>query len=257
MLKYSVHGLTFNLYDSIKELPSSVYQKAKQYDVLASELAYTKEMLDQQKAQLGLLRELGSKPQAAQLEINIRLSEGLIEANFRPDRLAWATYVKWNRRMSESELDEHITELLGKGLTDEYIGDMMSRVNQKISGEVRRYFKSRNKQGKTLNEAERYRQYLLAKLTWYQEPTDENKQKYKSLLRQMLEARPILSFDGEDSVIVELEKNYAKLCVSLTECGCPDPARLTVFELYTWLETQEEKYEAHKKALTKDAPKRR
>lgn len=68
----------------------------------------------------------------------------------------------------------------------------------------------------------------------------------------LVTARPPLCFrDGDaNNVLTEMEKAHVKLGVTLSELGCPDTRRLTVYERYAWIETIEDKYEAQKLALT-------
>lgn len=68
------------------------------------------------------------------------------------------------------------------------------------------------------------------------------------------QSKPV-NFRPENSDLIEMEKGWGKLCVTLAECDCPNADKLTLYQLYVWLEAMEEKYEAMKQ--TSHSPKKR
>ncbi len=97
-----------------------------------------------------------------------------------------------------------------------------------------------------------YVSYVRAKIVWAMDPTEANNERLDLAFSRLVTARPPLCFrDGDPkNVLTELEKAHVKLSVTLSELGCPDTRRLTVYERYAWVETLEDKYEAQKAALT-------
>ncbi len=102
------------------------------------------------------------------------------------------------------------------------------------------------------------RQYLIAQLKAAMEPDD------LALQAKLTEAfglvigqtRPV-NFRPESSDLIEMEKGWHKLCVTLAECDCPNPQALTIYQLYIWLESLEEKFEAFKKNNPPNGTKRK
>ena len=58
--------------------------------------------------------------------------------------------------------------------------------------------------------------------------------------------KPACFRDSGPHVLTQMDKGYGRLLVTLSECGCPNPDNLTVYQFYNWLESLEEKYEAAK-----------
>ncbi|WP_338871715.1 hypothetical protein WBJ53_26115 [Spirosoma sp. SC4-14] len=121
------------------------------------------------------------------------------------------------------------------------------RCKKKLRTELKRYFPSRFGPQRSLNELSRLKQYLQAQLRAVLNPGPDSAAALNLQFALVVgQHKPIHLRDDPKNTIVGMEKGWTKLCVTLTECGCPDPERLTVFQLYTWLETLEEKYEAQK-----------
>ena len=121
---------------------------------------------------------------------------------------------------------------------------------------MKRFFPARfNKSGSARNQLEQLRKYLLAKVSHILDPADETIKALNDAFAILVgQQKPACFRDSGPHVLTQMEKGFGKLLVTLSECGCPNPDSLTVFQFYTWLESLEEKYEAQKPKT--NAPKR-
>jgi hypothetical protein len=81
-------------------------------------------------------------------------------------------------------------------------------------------------------------------------PTPETEKRLQAAFEIVVMQTPPSCFrNNEKHVVASMEKGYAKLGVTLAECGCKNYEDLTVFQFYTWLESLDEKYQAQIDAL--------
>jgi len=135
-------------------------------------------------------------------------------------------------------------------LTQSHIEVSRGEAKRRIESEVKRYFPKRLHKARGYNELERYKTYLYLKAQYMLNPTDDAEKRMNEALAAVVGTqKPPIFRDSPENILVQMEKSYAKLVVTLAECGCPDPDALSVYDQYTWIESLEDKYEAQRNAL--------
>jgi len=127
--------LAVTLFDSIKELPANLYQKARQYECMDADLGSSEAERDKLLSQIALFIQTGQKAEAAEGLYNYRLARTLALAGYQPNQLEWACYVQAVNGepvadYSEEGLEKLIERLSGLGLTQNDIDTLRDEVKK-------------------------------------------------------------------------------------------------------------------------------
>ncbi len=247
-------SLVLGVNESIKTLPSARYSEFSLYDIMERELGGGEQGHRERQEQMDLFNETSHTESANQLLNNIRLAQSLLAMNYYPVQLQFACLVDTVNGQactdySEDAMLARLNDWASSGLTEEMLTEKVADISGNIQDELTRYFPKRFGKGRTLNQMARYERYYLMKAEAAIEPSEELNETVREALSDIMSTRKPMCFQEGKNIITTLEKDYSKLCVALAEAGCPDPYSLTVFQMYTWLESLEERYEAQKAAF--------
>lgn len=128
-------SLQIKLYDSLKAMPAALYQKAKQYEVMAAELGTSVEELNASLARVENYGLAGEKEKFAEQLHNYRLAWALAKDGYEPGQLEWACYIYSVNDVpltdySEAALTALIEEWSGDGLTQAAIEETLDEVKK-------------------------------------------------------------------------------------------------------------------------------
>lgn len=123
------------LYDSIKEMPASLYQAARQYEVMAAELGSNEAEQIDMLAKAENYVVAGKLPEFHEQMKNYRMARYLTKERFQPGQLDWACRVasvngEAITDYSEDALLAKIDEWSALGLTQQLIEDTLADVKK-------------------------------------------------------------------------------------------------------------------------------
>ncbi|GAB3783296.1 hypothetical protein GCM10028818_40990 [Spirosoma horti] len=129
-------SLTVVLYDSIKDLPASAYQLARQYEVISAELGQNEAEQIAMLTQAENFAMTGKLAEFSEQMANYRLARALTKQNFQAGQLDWACRLHSVNGVvmtdySEDSLVAKIEEWSKLGLTQQLIEDLLDDVKKK------------------------------------------------------------------------------------------------------------------------------
>lgn len=263
MLSLTINNtLTVGLYDSIKDYPARLQLEAKQYAIMGSSLASTDEELQAKKDRIDLLLYHGQAAEAHLEQHSWNLSKQLMADNFHPLHLEWACHLASVNNVPLASYDEDmlvslLASMSEQSLKAEHIESSLSEVKERMFDETSRSYPSRVMKGK-YNSLLRLKDYGLALVEHYQTGSEESSRKLDEVTLSLLSTqKPANLTNSPENSLVILEKSQFNLNATLQECGCTAPEKLTVYELYGWIERLEAQNERQKAALAQTKPGKR
>lgn len=251
MKKIKLGGKAVEIYDSIEELPITrfhAYNKMLLVDAgIGSDLSDVDNHISRA---VGFMQD--GKADMAERELdNLRQCIYFAQSEISPRCMAFAALVKsidgveYNGVGTDS-LKEVVAKLGGSKVGELF--ENLLTVKKKIDEELTLYFPHEFEDAKSKEYFDKLRQKAI--LTLDAVISDEaDDSKLKAITREVLTYFKPQVFDGTESVEIQHDKQFDKMCIALSKSLHIQPKKLTTLEFYNAFEYLKEQIKAEEKAL--------
>lgn len=253
MKTISLANRTLKLYDSIDEMPITVFQKYNKYIIIDSGLGSDIDSVDEHIVQIAKLINSGDKKKAMQELQNMRQNLHMIVSQISPRYLAFATLIysidgKKVESLSDSSLQELLSEL--KDASHNTVIDILYRLKKKLSTELESYFPDNFDSAKEKDVYEKIKQRTILQLRGIIEEK-EYADKIADIELSLLKSYKPRIFTGKDSFELKYDKQFESACMLIGQKANLNAKSMTVLQFYTTLYNIQKQLEAEAKAYKK------
>lgn len=251
MKKIKFAGKAVEIYDSIEELPITrfhAYNKMLLVDAgIGSDLSDIDNHINRA---VGFMQD-GKADMAEQELNNLRQCIYFAQSEISPRCMAFAALVKSIDGVGFDGVGtdslKEIVEKLGGSKVGELFDNLLT-VKKKIDEELTLYFPHEFEDAKSKEYFDKLRQKTLLTLdAVINEDADERK--LKAITREVLTYFKPQIFEGTESVEVQHDKQFDKMCIALSKNLNIQPKKLTTLEFYNAFEYLKEQIKEEAKAL--------
>lgn len=245
MRKVSLSGHVVEIYDAIDELPMRRFHRYNKMVLVDAGIGSDLSALDAHLEKAAMFIK-DKTPELAQKELeNLRKCVYFIHTGLSPRSLAFAVLVKSIDGkpcddMSDKALQEVSERLSGVSVRE--TAALFEAVKKKIDDELRVYFPGMFDDARDKEYYDELRRHTLAVLnTIINGETEERNALVERLSMSLLHYAKPQSFTGKDNAEIAYDKQYEKMCLTLSRelnCNAKD---MTVMEYYTAFEYLKEK----------------
>ena len=251
MRKIKLGGKAVEIYDSIEELPITrfhAYNKMLLVDAgIGSDLSDIDNHISRT---VGFMQD--GRADIAERELdNLRQCIYFAQSEISPRCMAFAALVKsidgveYNGVGTDSL--KEVVEKLGGSKVGELFENFLT-VKKKIDEELTLYFPREFEDAKSKEYFDKLRQKALLTLDAVISD-EEDDSKLKAITREVLTYFKPQVFEGTESVEVQHDKQFDKMCIALSKSLHIHPKTLTTLEFYNAFEYLKEQIKADEKAL--------
>lgn len=252
MKKIKLGGKVVEIYDSIEELPITrfhAYNKMLLVDAgIGSDLSDVDNHI---RRAVGFMQD--GKADMAERELdNLRQCIYFAQSEISPRCMAFAALVKgidgveYNGVGTDS-LKEVVEKLSGSKVVE--IFENLLTAKKKIDEELTLYFPHEFEDAKSKEYFDKLLQKALLTLDAVISDDTTDESRLKAITREVLTYFKPQIFEGTESVEVQHDKQFDKMCIALSKSLHIQPKKLTTLEFYNAFEYLKEQIKAEEKAL--------
>lgn len=232
------------LYDSIDELPMERFHRYNRMLLIDAGLGSDISTIDAHIEKVVRFMNTGETENAAKELENLRQNVYIVQTEQSPRYLSFACLVK---EIDGTECDDISDEGLERTrqmmmmLTRGEVADMMSAAKKKIDEGLAEYFPSLTDSAEEKEYYDMMKRRTMAVLEQIMHGEDEGRTKtIEGLTDRLVTTVKPRTFTGKDSVLIQNDKGYERMCLLISSQLGVNAKRMTVLEYYTATEYLQE-----------------
>lgn len=251
MRRVTLSGHVVELFDAIDGLPMRRFHKYNKMVLVDAGIGSDLSALDAHLEKAAMFIK-NKTPELAQTELdNLRQCVYFIHTGVSPRSLAFAVLVKSIDGKAYDDLSDKSLQEVCDMLSEVSVSEtaaLFEAVKKKIDDELRAYFPQMFDDAQSKEYYDDLRRHTLAVLdTIINGESDERKAVIERLSLALLRYSKPQSFSGKDNAEIAYDKQFEKMCLTLSrELNC-NAKNFTVMEYYTAFEYLKEKTKKAKK----------